>query len=162
VWPYVSIDTTTSSDSIRIGLINYGLGPALIRDAVLTVDGRPQHLLAGLVQMLGDLKSLRKASPKRTASFRLSSVGAGTVIRPGEDRMLLEISGNPVVAQRLIAAQPRLELQLCYCSILEQCWRLKLSDANGAPQPARCDPHDPNGLRPFDPRDISKYLRRRP
>jgi hypothetical protein len=161
VWPYLSIDVTTGPDAIRIALINYGLGPALIRDAVLTVDGRPQRdLPAGIVRMLGDLPSLRKqAGARRTASFRLSSVGAGTVIRPSEDRMLLDVSGNPALARRLIAAQARVDLRVCYCSILEQCWRIVFTDSSGAPQPAACDAHDPNGLRPFDASEINKYLR---
>jgi hypothetical protein len=62
----------------------------------------------------------------------------------------------------LIAARPRTNLIVCYCSILEQCWRIAMDDANGAPQPARCDQHDPNALHPFDPRDIATYLKRKP
>lgn len=160
VWPYVSIDTTTGRDSVRIALVNYGLGPALVRDAVLTVDGRPQHdLPAGIVKLLGDLPSLRAQRPRRGTSMRLSTIGAGSVIRPGEDRMLLEMSGSAPIAQRFIAAQSRVDLLICYCSILEQCWRIQLTEANGAPTPAGCDQHDPNTLQPFDAREVNRYLR---
>jgi hypothetical protein len=160
VWPYVSIDTTTASDSVRLALVNYGLGPALVRDAVLTVDGRPQHdMPAGVVRLLGDLPSLRARTPRGKSTFRLSSIGRGSVIRPGEDRTVLEVSGNAAVAQRFIGAQRRFNLRICYCSILEQCWRIEFTEANGAPNPAVCDAHDPNALQPFDAGEVNKYLR---
>lgn len=161
VWPYLAIDTTTGRGAIRIALVNYGLGPALVRDAVLTVDGKAQHdLPAGVVRMLGDVRLLRKLPKgKGTTTFSLSSVGPGSVIRPGEDRALLDVSGNPALAQRLIDASPRINLSVCYCSILDQCWRIDFNDANGAPVQTICDAHDPNVLHPFQPSDVKKYLK---
>jgi hypothetical protein len=164
VWPYVAISTTTGADSVRVALVNYGLGPAIVRDEVLTVDGRPQRdIPSGIVRMLGDLRSLRGQNPPNaTATFRLSSIGPGSVIRPGEDRALLDISGNAAVAQRLIAGVTRFDLHVCYCSILDQCWRTDFSDSNGAPQPAVCNTHDPDAVQTFDARKIQSYFKPKP
>ncbi|HEV3088798.1 MAG TPA: hypothetical protein VGX96_16420 [Candidatus Elarobacter sp.] len=164
VWPYVAIDTTTGSDSVRVALVNYGLGPALVRDAVITVDGRPQYsLAAAVVSMIKDPSAVAKGrSTKATAHFSLSSIGPGSVIRPGDSHNLIDVSGSRLLAERLIAARARTNVILCYCSILDQCWRIVMDDANGAPQQAACDQHDPNALHPFDARDIAKYLNRKP
>jgi hypothetical protein len=49
VWPYVAFQTTVSETTIELDIQNVGAGPALVRGAVLLIDGKVQpSLTAGL------------------------------------------------------------------------------------------------------------------
>jgi hypothetical protein len=162
VWPYLAFDVTLTSTpaALQLAIVNYGLGPALIRDIVIAVDGQPQHdMPAALAKIIGNPAALavRKAAGGPKATFELTSLDQGAVVRASETRTLVDVSGSPALAQRLIAAQQRLDMRVCYCSILEQCWRVALSDPGGQPQAATCDTHDPDRAHSFDLRAIQKY-----
>ena len=52
VWPYVAFQTTVSESTIQLDVQNVGAGPALVRSAVLLIDGKAQpSLIAGLHEL---------------------------------------------------------------------------------------------------------------
>jgi hypothetical protein len=158
VWPYLAINSTSSNDSFRLSVQDFGLGPAIVRDLVVTVDGKPRHdLPSALSLLLGDRRSLALGGHRVGLDF--SSLGPGTVIRPGQDQQLFQITGNAVITQRLIAGQSRVDVRVCYCSILDQCWRIALQGENVAPEAATCNLHDPDAVKPFGIDAIKHFIK---
>jgi hypothetical protein len=148
VWPYVSVDETFSENEIKVQLENYGLGPAILRDVVLTNNGVVVHTLGAF---------LRPMLPKgRHLGLTFSDVSPGTAIRPGDGVVLLDLTGPGI--RDIIGPQAlHSALSACYCSILDQCWVTSSSQKSGAPQEvASCPDHDPNQLGPTEYNDFSK------
>src|SRR3982751_1653555 len=50
VWPHLEISTFTSSSGASISLVNNGIGPAIIKSVVVTVDGKPQRVWHDVLQ----------------------------------------------------------------------------------------------------------------
>lgn len=130
VWPYLAVETTYNPTSIDMHLVNEGAGPALIRSARMSLDGRT---VAGW----GDVVRAVARDPKTagsSATISSSSVDASVAIRPGETHGLLAVRSAKT---RMIAAlaKHRIALDFCYCSINEKCWRLHDDVGNGS-QPA--------------------------
>ena len=46
VWPYITYKTTASDSGIQLDVQNVGVGLAIIRGAMLSIDGKPQPVQA--------------------------------------------------------------------------------------------------------------------
>jgi hypothetical protein len=135
-WPYVTIGWRYANDETAIVVDNDGLGPALIRDVVLSVDHRPQtDALAAVRQIVSD----------SGAEIRLDALVRGNVIRAGNSLSFLAVHGA-AWANQLRTAQSRVTLQICYCSILGRCWINSLTQV--IPQSvAACSENNPESLK---------------
>jgi hypothetical protein len=121
VWPYVSLVNTLGPDRIEIAVANDGPGPAIIKTAVLTVDGKPQRtVMAAIRTVAGDLKSKTKSKPG-TAHLSTTSLNPGSVLRPLSTRTVVTLVSAAVVP-RVLPELRRVKLEVCYCSILDACW----------------------------------------
>ncbi len=122
VWPYLGFSVSkTAGGELSLAVENNGLGPAIIRTVELNVDGKPIHDLATFFA----LAKGKGPSMHILGTFR--SLSPGDVVRPGELRTLIDVKSVafvPLIASLL----PRAELDVCYCSLLEQCWTIR-SDA---------------------------------
>jgi hypothetical protein len=116
-WPYVTIGWRHTNDETGIVVDNDGLGPAIIRDVVLTVDGQDQH---------DAISALRQIISIADASIELDELTRGVVIRAGKSLNLFVVRGASW-ANQLRSAQNRVNLEICYCSILGQCWSNSLA-----------------------------------
>jgi len=139
VWPYVSIANTYSPGSLGLGLDNDGLGPALVRNVTLTIDGKPLTSWRRAIAVL----VLPKQTKRARAGVDESDVGPGSVIRPGASLSLIRVQ-SPLIDSALTATLARrVELTVCYCSILQQCWTVNES-RTGQPQAVHdCGPPGP-------------------
>jgi len=151
VWPYVIVVETFSENEIKVELENYGLGPAVLRDVVLTNNGSVAHTMRGF---------LRSLLPKGTHSMHLGmtfqDVSPGTAIRPGDGVVLLDLTA-PGIRDIIGPQAVHAALRACYCSILEQCWVTTSSQQSSAPQEvASCNDHDPDQLAPTAYNDFAK------
>ncbi|GEM_PF-1392022 len=116
-WPYVTIGWRHANDEIGIVINNDGLGPALIRDVLLTVDQKNQHDAVSALEQI-----IRKPTIKTDgAEVRIDVLVRGSVIRAGNAANIFLVRGA-AWANRMRAAQSRINLEICYCSILGQCW----------------------------------------
>lgn len=52
VWPRLEITTWVTPTGVELRLANTGIGPALIRSVVVTVDGKPQRSWDGVLRAL--------------------------------------------------------------------------------------------------------------
>jgi hypothetical protein len=123
IWPYLSLDTTTNPDGIKIALTNDGLGPALVRSAQLTIDGKA---VSGWPDFLNVLKPEIGRITHGKASFGSTSgdTDESTILRPGTSSALLVIKGLRTQAEVDAIKRHAIGLNVCYCSLNGRCWLL--------------------------------------
>lgn len=109
VWPY--LQTGISPNRQIMTLENKGVGPALIRSVKLYVDRKPQRTWPDAFDALG-LHDLRE-QPQSTIN--------GVVLAPGDVIQQMAFRDAGRFAQ-FYAQYPRIELEVCYCSALDECW----------------------------------------
>lgn len=114
---------------IRFTLENKGIGPAIIRHVIVTVDGQPVPNWQEALQKL--------AGP---AHYKFSeSTMSGHVLKAGEamdilvphdsDSSELRFEKGGELWATLNKARSRVGVEICYCSTLGDCWILR-SDSN--------------------------------
>jgi hypothetical protein len=138
VWPYLSVSTTYGPTSLAMRVTNQGVGPALIRSAQVSLDGKP---LAGwdnaFFSTLFPPSSLRKGS----IALRDSSIDPSTAIRAGDQVTLLELHVSNGKWLQDAAAKHRLALDFCYASINGKYWTLHYTPRKSSEEPvavSRC------------------------
>ena len=114
VWPYVAFQTTVSETAIQLDVQNVGAGPALIRSAVLLIDGMAQPSLGAGLRQLG-------YHHVHGDDVTLSSIGPGEVLRAADTVTIARIRSRQF-AQKAAILQKRVRVHVCYCSILGDCW----------------------------------------
>lgn len=124
VWPILQY-STSNEPALRLSLANKGVGPALIRDAVVSVDGQPLPLWRDV------LRRLLGPAPHHYSQSTVSNI----VLAAGEGRDILEPRdaqggglrpGSPGSEGDLFdRARGRVAVEICYCSTLGDCWTLR-------------------------------------
>jgi len=124
VWPIVQLSLENYDDGkqarFALRLTNAGIGPARINAIRVTVDGKAYADWADVLAAMG--------------SELLPSVGRnwalGRVLIPGEGVYWLDVQ-DPELVRRIspLSESERTRVELCYCSIFEQCW---LSDSRAS------------------------------
>lgn len=109
VWPY--LQTGISPSQRQMNLSNKGVGPATVKRVKLFVDGKPQHGWPEAFDALG-LHDLRN-TPASTIN--------GIVISPDESIQQINLPDAETFA-RFYRQYPRIQLAICYCSALDECW----------------------------------------
>jgi hypothetical protein len=125
VLPRLQLSTTFGEGRVTMMLENVGVGPADIKTVQLLLDGKP----------LASWRDFFRALDGHGLSVNYSNIH-GRVIGAGKDVRVMEVS-DPQALERIRAALPRLTFELCYCSVLEECWHLvdgeqSLHDAIGS------------------------------
>ena len=127
VWPYLSISTTYDPQYVSVDVVNDGLGPAIIRSVVLTVDGKPYA---------NPLRAFRRVfKPPKRGRFgsQMSGLSPGSVIRASSSTRLIRINA-PWAAEQFAVAVPRVDLRVCYCSLLGNCWLISARQQTSEPR----------------------------
>jgi len=109
VWPYLQPGISPSQRQATLS--NKGVGPATVRRAKVFVDGKPRHSWPEVFDALG-LRDLRD-TPVSTIN--------GVVISPDESIQQVSLRDQDAFA-RFYAQYPRIQMALCYCSALDECW----------------------------------------
>ena len=151
VWPYISFITTSSSDKyFELDVNNAGIGPALILSAVITRDGKvvsgggtpipqPAIEVATNPERAAANADERKAH-ERGENMTASSILPGDVVPAGQKLEVLRVEGK-FLTHRLMGSIRRVDLTLCYCSLLGDCWTKRLWDPALQPHPVRSCPN---------------------
>jgi len=109
---------------------NVGIGPAVIKDFHVTVDGRPHPTWRSAIEaLLGEGVSL---------SYGQSSIN-GRTIPP--DRMVTMFNlSNAEIAADIVGEFNRLNFEACFCSVFGDCWRTDYSTGfSGAMPVLQCE-----------------------
>src|ERR1700729_683158 len=139
VWPYLTFVTSSSTGKyFELDVSNAGIGPALVYDAVVTRDGKVVERPAGptdlpaIAAAIDPERAQAKADESRSGLHGVSNVTASTilsgdVISAGSKLELLRVEGK-FLTRRVVAEVSRIDLTLCYCSLLGDCWTKRLLD----------------------------------
>src|SRR5579862_2078630 len=85
IWPYLSVDSAYDQDGIVLSLNNDGFGPALVKSASLTVDGKKAASWDDYIKVLFLDPALRAKIHRGTRmSLTTTSVDGGTIVRPSQ------------------------------------------------------------------------------
>jgi hypothetical protein len=134
-WPFMSYGagtgTTDGVTSVHMQVFNSGVGPAKIESAELTWKGVSYRSDREFLEACCNLE------PASDTPFD-SDVFANYVVRPGENVRFLQFSkaADPAVFSALQRASlsPDLQLNICYCSIFDECWQGDLTTLNLKPK----------------------------
>jgi hypothetical protein len=152
VWPYISFVTTSSADKyFELDVSNAGIGPALILDSVITRDGKAVRrggtptsepaIEAAIDAERAEARSDERASHEHgVESMTASTILPGDVVPAGQKLEVLRVEGK-FLTRRVMASVGRVDLTLCYCSLLGDCWTKRLWDPAVRPRPVRSCPN---------------------
>jgi len=115
VWPHVSARPAFSAKGYEFVARNKGLGPALVRDVAVLVDG---HRVAGWIEALDVLVG-------KNHGYGWDRISANdlqdTVLAANESSRLFAVDWDDRL-RRAFPGNDRLEVRICYCSFLRECW----------------------------------------
>jgi len=127
VWPILEFDS--SNGPIRLTLANKGAGPAIIKHAIVKVDGHPMRNWTQVLDtLLGPPAVGQKHhySESDMNSHVLSANENMDIFTPQDD------NNKPVQFDRsnpfwvkLNDERFRVSVEICYCSTLGECWTLR-------------------------------------
>lgn len=110
VWPYLLTANYDTESSVK--LLNKGVGPAIVHSVRVWVDGRPQANWRAATGALG----VEHATPLRTSTVSDNVVSGGEVVP------MLVFPDNEVYRRFRNESARRLDVEICYCSTLGDCW----------------------------------------
>lgn len=129
IWPYLSVRENYNLRQEQVVLANDGMGPALIRSAVLEIDGRPVPSWTEYMAML--TAEIKAGAPQhgQSVAFTAQGVGAGSTLRPGASLPLFTASFSRDIENAAVRMmlKHRLTLRFCYCSLNGSCWTMQAS-----------------------------------
>lgn len=113
VWPYVEFLPSFGPHGYYIEITNKGIGPALVKNVTIKLNGKEVSDLSEMFQILTD---------SSFTEYGYSTV-RGRVIAPSEVIRAFEIS-DPQYAEaiRKKMAEQKFEYEICYCSVFNECW----------------------------------------
>ena len=114
VWPILEVNSGNEPE-LRLWIANKGVGPALIRHATVSVDGKPMTTWrALLVELYGPGKYSFWVDEIRGRVLSAGEVLPVFIPRFGE--------GQRDLAARFDKDRSRIGMEICYCSTLGDCW----------------------------------------
>ena len=153
VWPRLELSRLVNDSTYVDGVRNVGLGPALVRDVRVTLDGRPVDGAGvgggeALLRTLLDSARMRALGRDTAALPRLElhALASGQVLLPGAavETFVFAARGPYARAVFEAAERRRLRTSICYCSLYGDCWRIGAdappagaSAGDGEPTPVR-------------------------
>jgi hypothetical protein len=111
VWPHVEISTFVTPTGVSLSVDNTGLGPAIIKSVVVTVDGKARRSWDDVLRALGD------SAP--------GPVGTTTVVdhalRGGERTTLVGLD-RKTLPPHFLEWVGRIAVTVCYSSVFNDSW----------------------------------------
>lgn len=130
VWPILQYGTS-NAPAVTLHLQNKGVGPAIIRHVMVTVNGQPvRNWQDALQKLLGP-------GPHRfsqdTINGRVLSAGESIdiLVPHDDDGSQLSSQKNPELWAKVNQERRNVAVEVCYCSTLNECWTMH-GDWNGS------------------------------
>jgi hypothetical protein len=123
VWPILEFDS--ANGPIHFILANKGVGPAIIKNVIVKVDGEPvRNWKEALEKILGPGEHLGSESDMSGHVFAAGE--SRTVFTPHdpENNPLNYDKSNPLWV-KMNKERLRVTVEICYCSTLDECWTLR-------------------------------------
>lgn len=138
VWPHVTVVFSSSPGSIALRIENNGVGPARIRAANVSYRGETTADWGALVRTVGTAAGANYGD----VDIEFSLVN-GSVLATSQWETIFSPIGVEGAAGRLaddLAEAIReglLDIEVCYCSVYDECWIARLQDVVARSQEAR-------------------------
>lgn len=124
VWPILEFDSSNAPD-IHYTLANKGVGPAMIRHVVVSVDGQPvRNWREAFEKILGPGEHLGSESDMSGYVFAAGESRTIFTPRDPENNPLNFDKSNPLWV-KMNKERLRVTVEICYCSTLGECWTLR-------------------------------------
>jgi hypothetical protein len=116
---------TSNMPNFEVEIDNKGVGPALVKHVVITVDGEALPTWYDVLQkLLGPGK--HGYSESDIASLILSPGETVHILTPyGDDHQPLKLGPPGSAGAQFNEARQHIGIEICYCSTLDDCWLLK-------------------------------------
>jgi len=127
VWPILYFDSSNAPD-IHFTLANKGVGPAIIRNVIVKVDGQPVKNWREALEIL--LGPGRHHASESDMSGRVLAAGESmSVLAPFDSagKPLTFDESNPEWV-KMNKDRERITIEICYCSTLGECWTLRAGE----------------------------------
>lgn len=111
VWPHVEISTFETPTGVSLGVENTGLGPAIIKSVVVTVDGKARSSWDDVLRAFGD--SARGSMSTTTV--------VDHALRGGERTMLVGLN-RKTLPPHFWEWVGRIAVTICYSSVFNESW----------------------------------------
>jgi len=124
VWPILEFDSSNGPD-IHFTLANKGVGPAIIRHVIVSVDGQPvRNWREALGKILGPGEFHGSESDMSGHVFAANESMTVFTPRDPEDNPLTFDKSNPLWV-KMNKDRERVTVEICYSSTLGECWTLR-------------------------------------
>ena len=122
VWPILEFDSSNEPD-IHFTLANKGVGPAIIRQVIVKVDGQPVKNWKEVVEKI--LGPGYLASESDMNGYVFAAGDSRTVFTPRDpaNNSFNFDKSNPVWV-KMNRERLRITAEICYCSTMGECWTL--------------------------------------
>jgi hypothetical protein len=128
--PELAFTTNMSPQGIKYDLANIGTGAALVQWFEVAVDQLPQKSWHTMFAALGETGTVPNVS------YTLPEAIAWP---PDAQKTILQV-GRGSAADRVFANRSRLEMRVCYCSVLGACWISSSRGERKVKDVASCEP----------------------
>ena len=113
VWPYLEVSRySIQGEEYGFTIINKGVGPALIKQMEVLVDGKA---------MKGWSTAIRAMIKEDINIQSIYSSTNKSVIAVQESRKMIDLKDKKII-KKLQAANDNITIKVCYCSIFKDCW----------------------------------------
>ncbi|HKP04808.1 MAG TPA: hypothetical protein VJU77_15755 [Chthoniobacterales bacterium] len=139
VWPILEYNTS-NEPQIKFVVENKGVGPAIVRHVLMKVDGQPVRTWTeAFVKLMGPGRYLFSLS---TVSSHVFAAGESMdiLVPHGSDGGPLTLEKDAALRTALDKERFRVEMEICYCSTLGECWILRSGPAGTSTTETRTCP----------------------
>lgn len=122
VWPYLAIGFSYSDfgehQGFELHLKNDGVGPAAVQSVIVSLDGHPMHHWEEVIDTV--------MSEHKGETAKASFAGLQGIVIPPSTNRETDVPAfrtiDKTLASAMYDARDRLRVDVCYCSVYDECW----------------------------------------
>jgi hypothetical protein len=130
-WPFLQVQVSNADTNAKLDLqfqvVNTGVGPAKIESFEVFWKGKPYRSAKDLLTSCCGYKVILATSPDaKNHTSLLEGTVQGIVLRAGDTETFIHYplgADNLDVWNKLDKARDQMSYRVCYCSVLNECWR---------------------------------------
>lgn len=127
VWPHVEVTPSLRTDGVTLMVRNTGVGPARIEAAAVTVNGERHDNWEAVIRRVLD-------EPARVNAYH-SLINGRVLPAAADGEVIFEVGADGggagpglLTALRDEIMEGNLDVELCYCSVYDECWTTRMQD----------------------------------
>lgn len=143
---YTHSHTSTDDGKFRLGIVNQGIGPAVLEGFQIKLEGTPVASWSQMVAQ-GTNGAAQITGPDRNiGTVMTSDIEPGLLIPAGERLVPIQLETSTEVGAILRQMGDKLDVEICYCSLFKECWATSLEEVRPLPINS-CQPYEKSFFR---------------